>query len=378
MHIITGLKTGGAEMMLYKLLSGMNRQKFDQVVVSLMDRGALGGRIESLGIPVYSVGMRRALPMPQQIAQLVSLRRKIAPDIIQGWMYHGNFAAQICSMGATKKIPVIWNIRGTHTDLKDEKPLTAFLVWLEGKLSALPAAIINNSAASAASHQQKLGYRADKWRIIPNGFDVELFKPSTEAKASLCSELGLPPDALLIGLVGRFHPVKDHDTFLRAVALVADESKNVHFVVVGDGLDSANRELTHLIAQLNLQDSVHLLGKRSDLPYLTAALDIACSSSTAEGFPNVIGEAMSCGVPCVVTDVGDSAWIVGDTGRVVPPRDPAAFAHALRELTGMPPDRRHALGKAARKRVIELFSLDHVVGQYEALYNEIYESVKGK
>ena len=152
----------------------------------------------------------------------------------------------------------------------------------------------------------------------------------------------------------------------------------VRFILAGTEVEPSNRELMNLISSLGLEPSVRLLGRRNDIPEITAALDIASSSSYGEGFSNAIGEAMSCGVPCVVTDVGDSAWIVGDTGKVVPPRDPTALANALRELVNMGAVARRALGERARQRVVENFSLEAVVRQYEDLYESVYQQFKGQ
>ena len=376
LHIITGLSTGGAEMMLLKLLSGIDREKCFPVVVSLIDKGAIGPRIEALGVPVYALGMKRGMPTPRSLLRLARVVRRENPQIIQGWMYHGNLAAQIASMFTKCNTPVLWNIRGTHTNLSEESRLTAYIIRFGALLSGLPAAIINNSRTSALSHEQQIGYRADKWRIVPNGFDTDIFVPSKDARKRLRSELGLSSDALLIGLVGRYHPVKDHVGFLKAAANLVQKYSDVHFVLIGEGVDANNVELSFVLKGKCLCKAVHLLGSRTDLPYLTAALDIATSASLSEGFPNVVGEAMSCGVPCVVTNVGDSAWIVGKTGRVVPPGNPEALANAWSELVAMTTDDRRNMGTIARQRVIENFSLASVVHQYETLYEEIYKMKK--
>lgn len=375
-HIITGLSTGGAEMMLLKLLSGIDRSRFDPVVISLAGDGPIAKRIEALGIKAYSVNMKPGRIPVAGFWRLVKLLRKSKPDIIQGWMYHGNLAAQLASFFLPGKMPVLWNIRGTHTDLSSEKFLTAFTIWLGSRLSAFPMKIINNSRTSALSHEKKLDYRSDKWVIIPNGFDVELFAPSDELRMRFRSSLNLKEDSFLIGLVGRYHPVKDHETFLKAAADLLKTHPDIRFVLVGEGVEPSNSELVGKINALKLNGSIHLLGRRDDLNHVSAAFDIASSSSFGEGFPNVIGEAMSCGVPCVVTDVGDSAYIVGDTGKVVSPHNPDALTNAWRELIEMDAEKRRRLGMLARQRVIENFSIDAVVKQYETLYEEAYSAGK--
>ncbi len=369
-YIITGLSTGGAEVMLYKLLSRIDQERFSPVVISLMDRGTWGDRIAALGIPVYTIGMQQGKPKLVNIWQLIHLVRQLKPDLIQGWMYHGNLAAQVARLFIFKQVSVLWNVRHSLSSLDLEKPETTIIIKLCAHSSHFPKKIIYNSQNSAHQHQRS-GYRFEKTCVIPNGFETDEFTPSVKARLSVRSELNIPENALLIGLIGRYHPIKDHFSFLQAAALLLKNYSNVQFVLAGNKVDWQNQILSELIHELGLVKQIHLLGERHDIPSLTAALDIASSSSSGEGFPNVIGEAMSCGVPCVVTDVGDSAWIVSDTGKVIPPRDPEALANAWKALIDIGRDGREALGKAARARVIECFSLDSVVAQYEALYDNV-------
>lgn len=377
--VITGLATGGAEMMLLKLLSAMDRQRFIPTVIALAG-GELLPRFEALGVSIYCMGFRNGTLPITGFFRLVRLLRQLQPDVIQGWMYHGNLAAQSTAFSLTQKPLVIWNIRGTNTDLSQEqwslaqeKWTSAITIWLSAKLSALPVKIINNSKNSALLHQQKLGYPLKSTLIIPNGFDTERFKPAAPAYQSFRDALNLPADSLLIGLMGRYHPMKDHGNFFQAASQLIKAYPTLKFILAGTNIQPSNQELMGLIYSLGLDASVYLLGRRDDMPEITAALDIASSSSShGEGFSNTIGEAMSCGVPCVVTDVGDSAWIVGDTGQVVPPRDPDALAHALRELVDMGAEARRSLGQRARQRIVNHFSLESVVRQYEDLYESVY------
>ncbi|MEH1975390.1 MAG: glycosyltransferase [Nostoc sp.] len=369
-YIITGLYTGGAEVMLYKLLSRIDRERFNPVVISLMDRGIWGDRIATLGIPVYTIGIKEGKPKLANIWRLIHIVRQLQPDLIQGWMYHGNLAAQFARLFLFKQVSVLWNIRHSLYSLDLEKPRTTIIIKLSAQFSNSATKIIYNSQNSARQHE-KSGYCINKTCVIPNGFETDKFIPSDKAYLSVRSEFNIPENALLIGLIGRYHPIKDHFNFLQAAALLLKNYPNVQFVLAGNKVDWQNHILSELIHELGLVKQIHLLGERHDVPRLTAAFDIASSSSSGEGFPNVIGEAMSCGVPCVVTDVGDSAWIVSDTGKVVPPRDPYALANAWKALIDIGTEGREALGKAARQRVIECFSLDSVVDQYEVLYDNI-------
>jgi glycosyltransferase involved in cell wall biosynthesis len=370
-HIINDVSIGGAEMMLYKLLSQMDRERFDPIVVALRNRGQLHRRIEALDVPVYNVAMRLGIPTPTSCWRLVRLMRRLKPDLIQGWMYHGSLAALVGGAFARGSVPVVWNIRQSLNKLNYEKRATAAIIRFLAYLSKRPAKIIYNSRIAAAQHGA-IGYEMQDSLVIPNGFMTTLFTPSQEARNSVRVELGIPDETLLIGRVSRYHPAKDHANFLHAAALLLKTHPDVQFVLCGDGVNWVNPVLCKLIDDLKLGERVHLLDQRQDMPRLTAALDIATSSSCgAESFPNVIGEAMSCGVPCVATDVSDLLWIIGETGRVVPPRNAQALSNAMKELVELGAEGREKLGQAARERVLKHFPLEDIYSLYEALYHDV-------
>jgi glycosyltransferase involved in cell wall biosynthesis len=378
-YTIVGLTTGGAEIMLYRILSKINRDLFSPYVVCLMDRGTLGDRIEALGIPVYTLGMKTAgAPTPNVIWKLVNIIREIKPDLIQGWMYHGNLAAQFASLFVGKQIPVFWNIQGTVYSLKLEKQMTAAIIKLSAYLSRFTSKVIHVSQVGKIQHEA-LGYDKKNGCVIFNTVDTSLFVPSEAARADIRAELGLPENAFLIGLVCRYHPMKDHANFLQAAAHLLQEYPDIHFALVGTGVVKENESLYQTIEQLGISHRTYLLGERSDMPRITAALDIASSASAyGEGWPLIVGEAMSCGVPCTVTDVGDSGLIVGNTGWVVPPKNPEALAKAWQESIELGSQGREKLGKAARTRIIESFALDAVVSEYEALYESVIAPKTGQ
>lgn len=357
--------------MLYNLLSKMNRERFIPVVVSLLDRGTWGDRIEAIGVPVYTIDMKPGMPTPAAFWRLIHIVRQLKPNMIQGWMYHGNLAAQLASVFYSQNVPTLWNIQNSIYSLSDEKIMTAAVIKLGAWLSKFPKKIIFVSQISKGQHEA-LGYCSEKICLIPNASDNSQFIPSGEARLSVRIELDLSEKYFLIGLICRYHPMKDHANFLQATALLLKDYPEVRFVLVGTGVNQENQNLHQLIRNLGIVNQIYLLGERSDIPRLTAALDISTSASAyGEAFPLVLAEAMSCGVPCVVTDVGDSAWIVGNTGRVVPPRDPEALANAWKELIALGVEGRETLGRAARERIIECFALDSVVDQYEALYEDV-------
>ena len=372
--VVTALTLGGAEMMLWKLLSRIDRRRFDPHVIALSATAdTMLDRFQAIDVPCALLGMRPRLDASWRVLRLAEVLRKLRPDIVQGWLYHGNVAATLAASAIRTQAPVLWNIRGTLPSPAEKNWRSSLIIRLSGLLSSTPARIINNSVASAHEHEVRLGYPAETAVVIANGFDTELFRPSAEAHAALRADHGLAADAVIVGLVGRYHAMKDHANFLRAAAIVTRSRPGIYYFLAGAQVDCHNRKLTPLITELGLQRNVRLLGRHHDMEKLTAGLDVACSSSAyGEGFPNVIGEAMSCAVPCVVTDVGDSARIVDDTGSVVPPRQPLALADALRKMIESPVQTRHALGARARQRIVKHFSLDAIVQQYEELYTGVY------
>jgi glycosyltransferase involved in cell wall biosynthesis len=368
LHVINNLAIGGAEVMLYKLLCELDGERFDHVVVSLMERNTLSKQIEALNIPVYHLGMRPGRLSPAQLWRLARVARQVKPDLIHGWLYHGSLAAQLAALCSARKVPVLWGIHSTVYSVAFEKRLTAAVIKMCAPLSKLAAKVIFVSQTSLAQHEA-LGFSVEKSCVFPNGIETATFVPSPEARALLRAELGLPDDCLLIGLIGRYHPMKDHPNFLQAAALLTKTHPDVHFVLVGRDITPVNEELRGRIQAAQLNQRVHLLGERRDIHLLAAALDIlSLSSSHGESFPIIVAEAMSCGVPCVVTDIGDLAAVVGDTGRVVPPRDAAALAVAWSELIDLEPEQRRALGRRARQRALEHFDIASVAARYRALY----------
>jgi glycosyltransferase involved in cell wall biosynthesis len=368
-HIIASLNVGGTEMMLYKLLPRMKTDRFENIVFTLKEKGSLSKDFESQNIRVYNVGGMGGISRISALISSLKILREINPDIIQGWLVHGNIVAKIASIFLPYRLSTLWNIRYTALPKTETKRSILFIIKLLSLLSFLPQKIVFNSKAGADDHC-RMGYRSDKSCIIPNGFDTKLFSPSEENRSCVRSELNISEEAILIGLIGRFDPLKDHSCFLKAGAKLLSNKREIFFLLAGREVDWQNRHLRQFIEKLGMSEKVFLLGERKDVARITAALDIAACSSVAEGFPNVIGEAMSCGVPCVVTDVGDSAWLVGDSGIVVPPRNHEALCEAWLKLIELGSAKRRGLGEKARKRIEDHFSIQMIVKKYEQLYEE--------
>lgn len=373
--LINSLSTGGAEAMLYRLLSRLERTRFAPQVISLIDVASpvYVNKIQGLGIPVKLLGMRPGKPNPISLLQLTHWLRQDSPDIVQTWQYYADLAGGIAARLAGG-IPVVWGIRHSELGVEGNKRLLLLTARTCACLSRwLPDRIVCCSEASRRVHAS-LGYDHEKMVEIPNGYDIECFKPDQEARELVRKELQIPPDAPVIGLVARFHVFKDHHNFVQAAGGLYRDRPDAHFVLCGSGVTWENRELVTWIEEAGIRSKCHLLGLRDDVPRVTAAFDIACLSSFGEAFPNVVSEAMSCGVPCVVTDVGDAARIVGETGIVVPPKNPAALTEAWREMLDLGSEGRRRLGMVARERVKKQFSLSQVVDRYQELYEELVSS----
>lgn len=370
MHIITDLDLGGAEMMLLRLLSRMNREEFHNEVVCLTEGGVIADRIRALGIEVTGLGMRRGMPNPLALWRLAVQLKKRRPDVVQSWMYHADLLGGLAAKLAGG-YPLVWGIHNTALDSETCRCSTRMIARCCASLSRrLPQVILSCSETAREIHV-RLGYAAERIRIIPNGFDLECFRPDPESRRSVRQELGLPSDAVLAGLVARFDPQKDHRNFIQAAGLLHQRHAEVHFLLCGTRVTPDNSTLSAWIAEAGIGAQCHLLGARDDVPRLTAALDVACSSSCGEAFPLVVGEAMACGVPCVVTDVGDSALLVGDSGKVVPARSPEQLAGALTFILELTPSQRQDLGQKARQRIVEYYNLSDIVSRYESLYREV-------
>jgi len=369
LHVITDLKVGGAETMLVKLLGAVDPERFPTAVVALVPGGELAAPLRELGVSVTELDLRPGRPDPRALWQLRRAVRDFAPDVIQAWMYHANLATTLAVWGSS--VPVVWNIRHTLTDIADEAPLTRLVIRTGGRLARRAAVVVHNAAVSVEQHAP-FGYDPARARVLPNGFDLDRFRPDGAAGSALRAELGLPDDALLVGLLARRHRFKGHENFLRAVAEVRRRVPGAHAVCAGRGVTAADPALAGLAARDDLRGHVHLLGPRDDASGFLAGLDVLCVASRwGEGFPNVLGEALACGTPCVATDVGESRTILEGVGAVVPPDDGAALATALTGMLELSAADRTELGRRGRERVAEHYALDAVTRRYVDLWSEV-------
>jgi len=364
LHVITGLNVGGAGNMLERLVQQGSAFGFESTVISLVkDDGVITARLAEAGIVARSFHMSRSTGSLHTVPLLQSYIRRLKPHVVQTWTYHADLIAGLVSR-SMRGTRVVWGIHHARID-SDLKLRTRLVALTCARVSRfIPDRIVCVSKAGMAAHVAA-GYCASKVVVIPNGFDTASFRPDTAARQHLRSELGLDPAALLIGVVARDHPHKGIKHFVAAAGEFAARTQDVHFVVCGAGLDKGP-QLPRSVGP----DRLHFLGKRHDVARILAGIDVYTSPSEEEAFPLAVGEAMSCGVPCVVTDVGDSAELVGDTGVVVEPRDPSALVRGWDRLLS-DRSRLGTQGAAARKRIIQCFELRTIAERYYALYRSL-------
>jgi glycosyltransferase involved in cell wall biosynthesis len=354
-------------------------RKNDHQVISLMNIGAYGDRILELGIQVYALDMPKSQLTIDGLVKLYQLIRKIDPDIIQTWMYHSDFVGSIVARMAGKKT-VVWGIHNTNLDPDKTSRSTRAIVRVCGVLSRiLPQKIVSCSQEGVRVHAD-LGYQSQKMIVIPNGYDISEFAPSATSRSELRALWQIPEQTTLFGMVARWNPQKDHANLIAALAHLQERVQSPwHCVTIGSNMSEENQILVDLLDRAGVRDRVSLLGIRTDIPAVMSALDFhVLSSAYGEAFPNVVAEAMACETPCIVTEVGDSALIVGDTGWVVPCSDPVglatAMAGAIQELSD-----RSALQKRqakCRQRIEENFNLQIMIERYQNLWASCILKVK--
>ena len=366
LHIISGLGQGGAETVLYRLVTASSPQTC-HIVVSMSDAGVFGERLQQANIPVYCLNMKGLGFLTGWLA-LRRLLKKTQPDVVQTWMYHADLLGGLAARSVGIK-QVAWGIRNSGENLHHSSVKARLVAFLSAKLSGRIPDRIVACAENAARRHKQWGYNAAKMTVIPNGYDLSQWQPQPDQAALFRAQLGLAPDTALLVTVGRWNPLKDHPNLLSALARLKRADAQWFCALVGDGMEPSNLELMRLITQHGLEDRIALLGRRDDIPIIMSAADIHVLSSKAEGFPNVVCEAMVSRALCVVTDVGDAARIVGEEGIVVAPRNAQALAtgieKALAVLTS--PDLEHRLDKAA-ERVAKRYSLETMVQNYEQLW----------
>lgn len=369
MHIITGLSRGGAESAMVRLLS-REKSPGDVCVVSLTDGGVFQERLESLGIHVTTLGMRPGLPSPIKWWRLVRLLRQRRPQLVQTWMYHADLLGGLAA--AAVGAPVCWGIRHSDLSRQGNKASTLLVARVCAWLSrTVPARAISCSVRAVEVHRS-IGY-AVQFEVVPNGLSFDTWRLSPELRTEVRTELSFLDSEFVFAHAGRGHVLKDHPNLALAFNRLHSSNPNVRLLLCGAGLGAGESYFADMPFTAEARKAVVALGARDDLARLWQAADAFVLSSRGEAFPNVVAEAMACGLPCVVTDVGDAAEIVGDTGVVVPPSDSEALSNAMLNLCSMKPTARLALGAAARLRVLERFTLERMAAGFRRVWDDVIE-----
>lgn len=375
LHIITGLQSGGAERILLHLVSHLSKAQFSCEVVSLTTEGHLGRQIRAQGIPVRALGFARGVPDLRLLPTLAAHIRRARPDLIQTWLHHADLAGGLAARLVRTAAPVVWSVHNAAIDPAKGKPQTALLTRFNAHLARFLCRKVVCVSEAVRAHCLYQGYAPDQLQVVVNGVDTDAFQPDPDARDSVRQELDLPPNTPLVGLMARFDPQKDHETFCRAAGLLRQTCPQAQFVLCGSGITPNNAQLRDWLRVAGVGASTHLLGLRDDLPRLTAALDVAtCCSRYAESFALVLAEAMACGVPCVTTDMPGPVSVVGDLGYVVPIGDAAALARAWQEMLTLTPAQFNHWGERARARAVMHFSIPSMTAGYAALYRHLVGS----
>jgi glycosyltransferase involved in cell wall biosynthesis len=370
--ISTGLALGGAELMLLRLLRALRPQGFTPEVIALTPRGALKDEFIAAGIPVTELNFKGGIAEgARSLFQLTRLIRRRQPELIQTWMYHANLIGGILAR-LFSAAPCVWSIRHSTTDRRTTSLSTRLVVKAGATLSGVaPTAIISCSQEAIDVHAS-MGYCRSKMAYIPNGFDAELYRPDGDARKAVRDEFSIPSSAPLVGMFGRYHPQKNFAGFCEVAERILSRHPETFFIAAGTDVTASNQGLAQMIEQHRIGAHLRLVGPRRDMPRLLASLDALVSTSLyGEAFPNVIAEAMLCGVPCVGFNVGDTKSIISDAGYTIPLGDIEMMTDKLSLIIAAPPYQPHFAPLAVRRSVAERFSIEAVAKQYAALYSAL-------
>jgi glycosyltransferase involved in cell wall biosynthesis len=376
MHVISGLLHGGAETVLFRLATAPG-STVRHTVVSMRGEGVMGARLREAGVEVICLDMQGWAGNVRGLWRLFRLLRERRPDVVQTWMYHADLIAGLAARLAGIRA-VAWGVRNSGVSLGESSRSSRLAAWACARVSGWVPGVIVACARKAAEVHRGWGYRADRVLVVPNGYDLDVWHPDAAGVAELRARWGVPEGAPLLGSVARWNPLKDHENLLAALALSVRAHPDLRCVLIGLGMSRDNADLIALARHYGLLDHLIFLGRRDDVPALMRALDIHVLSSKAEGFPNVVSEAMASGVACVVTDVGDAADIVGEHGWVAPPGDASALADAIDRAVGAVRDPQWpARRDAARACVEQRYSLQTMVDRYEAVWRRLAADFPG-
>jgi glycosyltransferase involved in cell wall biosynthesis len=371
LFLLRSFSLGGAQRQLCVLAQGLKQSGYSVKVAVFYAGGPLEAEAREMGIQIVDLKRRGRLDLLPFFFRLVNLVKRENPDILHSYLQVSNIWSAIVKL-VLPRIKVVWGIRASNMAVEKYDWQWQLTDKAESLLAKIPDWIICNSQAGVVYYAGK-GYPKEKMSMIHNGINTEGFFPDLKLGRLLRKQWGVQDNQKLIGMAARIDPKKDYPNFLQASSLLVKERKDLRFVCIGDGPDKLIQEYRDLARALNLEQVLTWAGKQEDMIGVYNALDVlVLSSAYGEGFPNVIGEAMACSVPCVATDVGDSAQLIGSLGEIVPPQDPEALKRGILTLLNQFEKNGTNLGKEIRQRIIERFSVSGLVSRTAELLNEVY------
>jgi len=364
-HIISGLKTGGAERSLFNVCDSKINNYFEQSVICLGEKAIYGEKLEAIGVKVYYLNFKNSNKLYAFI-KFKNIIGNIAPDIIQGWMTHGNFVSVLAYFLLPGKQVLFWNIRQTVYKLKHEYIITRILFLINILLSRIPHGIISN-ANKSIQQLIKYGYKNNSFILIPNGFDTNYWKRDLNNRKIERNKLGINENEFVIGYVGRYHPMKNIIFLFESFYKLSIKNPTVKLIIVGQNINHYNLKEKSIIDMIP-ENRVLIIDNKEDVKnyYHTFDLLILCSA-WGEGFPNVLGEAMSCELCCISTPVGDTPDILKDVGYLVPINDVDTITDKVKECIDNP-ERLLKLGRNARTKIKNEYSIEKTLNAYLNIY----------
>jgi glycosyltransferase involved in cell wall biosynthesis len=357
--VARSLGVGGAERQLVTMAVGLAQQGVRVSVLVFYRGGKVGAELEGTGVEVRYLEKAGRWDVRGFFSRYAATLRELNPSVVYSFLAVPNLVC-LTSRVFVPRARLVWGIRGSARDLSKVNRLDRLARRLQVPCSRFAHLVVVNSRRGYRYYASSAHFPVARMVVIQNGIDSERFKPDSMARKSVRRSWDIAEDAVVVGLVTNFDPVKGTDVFIEASAALLAERRNLHFIVAG-GTATARAPWESHCVELGISGNISWLGEQAEMPSVYNGLDILVSSSTSEGFSNAIGEAMACGIPCVVTDVGDSSDIVGEAGYVVMPGDVGALCHGISQMLDLDQDARSSLGHLARVRVISHYTVGLMV-----------------
>lgn len=368
LHIITGLERGGAETLLFQFCK--YDEEYDHIVISLSGSQDYGIMLRQIKIPLHTLNFSNSKVNLRGLYQLYKLVKKIKPDVIQTWMVHADIIGGLVGRLAGIK-NIFWGVHHSALVEGKSKKTTMLIIKINALLSYFIPKKIIYCAENSREKQESIGFKKNSGVVIFNGYNTEIFNENFDFIKKFRDELNISDNTFLIGHVGSYSPLKDQINLIEALSILKQKHIDFKAVLVGSNLDNNNLELVSAIDKKELSDSIYLLGRRDDIPTIMNGIDLFILSSISEAFPNVLNEAMACGTPCVSTNVGDASYILGETGWIVPTKDPEALSESVSEAIVEKFSSKSLWlhrKKACRERIVENFSLVDMIQKYKDVW----------